>query len=77
MSGTVEGGKKAAETNKERYGTEFYRTIGAKGGRNGTTGGFYANRELARIAGAKGGRMSKRKKKNEEPKKKSFIQRFL
>lgn len=29
----------------------------------GTTGGFAANRELARIAGAKGGRISRRTKK--------------
>lgn len=35
--------------------------IGRKGGQNGTTGGFAANRELASIAGAKGGRISKRK----------------
>ncbi|QEX10927.1 hypothetical protein F6X56_14990 [Rhodococcus erythropolis] len=37
--------------------------IGAKGGRLGTTGGFAADRKLARIAGAKGGRISKRGKK--------------
>ena len=60
MSGTKAGGKKAAATNKERWGEEFYKNIGAKGGRNGRTGGFYANRELARIAGAKGGRKSRR-----------------
>ena len=35
---------------------------GAIGGRNGHTGGFYANRELARTAGAKGGRISRRTK---------------
>jgi hypothetical protein len=33
-----------------------------KGGRKGRTGGFFANRELARIAGAKGGRISRRTK---------------
>lgn len=31
--------------------------------KKGKTGGFYANRELARIAGAKGGRISRRTKK--------------
>jgi hypothetical protein cdiviTM7_01565 len=60
MAGTKEGGKKAALANKERYGKDFYAKIGSKGGKKGTTGGFAANRELARIAGAKGGRLSKR-----------------
>lgn len=38
------------------------RCAGAIGGRKGTTGGFYANRELAVIAGKKGGRISRRRK---------------
>lgn len=63
MAGTVAGGRAAATTNKQRYGNDFYAKIGAIGGRKGKTGGFYANRELARIAGAKGGRISKRTKK--------------
>lgn len=62
MAGTKEGGKKAAATNKARHGKDFYARIGAKGGKVGTTGGFAANRELARIAGAKGGRISRRGK---------------
>lgn len=61
MAGTKTGGKKAAATNLERHGRDFYREIGAKGGRNGHTGGFASNPELAKIAGAKGGRISKRK----------------
>lgn len=60
MPGTREGGAKAAETNKKKYGSDFYAEIGRKGGRNGHTGGFAANPELARIAGAIGGRKSKR-----------------
>ena len=60
MSGTLAGGKKAAATNKVKHGENFYKIIGAKGGRNGHTGGFAANPELAKIAGAKGGRLSKR-----------------
>ena len=40
----------------------FYAKIGAKGGRNSRTGGFAANPALARIAGAKGGRISRRRK---------------
>ena len=60
--GTKIGGKNAAKTNKLKYGLDFYSKIGAKGGKKGRTGGFFANRELARIAGAKGGRISKRSK---------------
>lgn len=66
MAGTKEGGKKAAATNKTKHGADFYARIGAKGGRNGNTGGFAANPELARIAGAKGGRISRRKKAAEK-----------
>jgi general stress protein YciG len=62
MAGTKAGGRKAADTNKNRYGRDFYAKIGARGGKNGHTGGFYANRELAREAGAKGGRISRRRK---------------
>ena len=62
MSGTKAGGMKAAATNKAKYGDGFYARIGAKGGRNGHTGGFAANPELAKLAGAKGGRKSRRYK---------------
>lgn len=60
MAGTREGGKKAAETNKRIHGANFYAEIGRKGGRNGHTGGFAANPELAKIAGTKGGKRSRR-----------------
>ena len=63
MAGTKDGGKAAAATNKKKYGADFYARIGAAGGKKGRTGGFYANRELARVAGAKGGRISRRSKK--------------
>lgn len=66
MAGTKAGGVKAAQTNKVRHGSDFYAKIGAKGGQNGTTGGFAANRELARVAGAKGGRISRRRKATTE-----------
>ena len=62
MAGTKEGGKRASETNKKLYGEDFYRQIGAKGGKNGKTGGFYADRELARRAGSIGGSKSRRGK---------------
>ncbi len=60
MAGTKAGGQKAAATNKARHGSDFYARIGRKGGQNGTTGGFAANPELAKIAGRKGGRISRR-----------------
>lgn len=60
MSGTREGGLKAAKTNLKYNGADFYRRIGRLGGQNGHTGGFAANPALARIAGAKGGRISRR-----------------
>ena len=60
MSGTIAGGLKAARANIEKYGKDFYKIQGAKGGRNGHTGGFAANPELAKAAGAKGGRISRR-----------------
>lgn len=62
MSGTKLGGLKAAETNKEKHGEDFYREIGRKGGRACCAKGFAANRELARSAGAKGGAVSRRGK---------------
>lgn len=69
MSGTLEGGRKAALTNKLRHGEGFYATIGKKGGMNGHTGGFASDvtgkdgltgKERARIAGRKGGLISRR-----------------
>lgn len=60
MAGTKAGGKKAAATNKAKYGDKFYANIGRKGGSNGHTGGSAANPELAKVAGAKGGKISKR-----------------
>lgn len=63
MAGTKVGGQAAAKTNKNKYGSDFYAKIGAIGGKKGRTGGFFANRELARIAGARGGRISRRTKK--------------
>ena len=52
---------KARATNIKRHGDQFYAMIGAKGGRNGHTGGFAAHPELAREAGRKGGKKSSRK----------------
>lgn len=63
MAGTVEGGKQAAETNKKRFGGDFYSKIGNIGGsvtNTKTPKGFAADRERARTAGALGGRKSRR-----------------
>lgn len=62
MAGTKSGGIKAANSNKQKYGSDFYAKIGAKGGAKGHTGGYFANRELARASGARGGRVSRRGK---------------
>lgn len=64
MAGTKEGGIAAAQTNKLKYGQDFYKKIGAKGGKIGRTGGFYVNRELASIVGKKGGSISRKKKQS-------------
>ena len=47
MAGTKAGGLKAAKKNLARD-PNFYAKIGAKGGKNGKTGGFAANPALAR-----------------------------
>lgn len=71
MVQTKAGGKKTAQTIKEKWGSDFYREIGRKGGKKGHTGGFASNvigrdgltgKERAKIAGKKGGTISKRKK---------------
>lgn len=62
MSGTKAGGRKASITNRLKHGEDFYERIGRRGGQNGHTGGFAANHELAKEAGRKGGRVSKRGK---------------
>lgn len=64
MAGTPEGGRKAAETNKKRYGREFYEMIGRKGGTISRGGGFAKNPELARVAGRIGGQRSRRRSAN-------------
>lgn len=70
MPGTKAGGQKAAETNKKKYGREFYAKIGAKGGKASNTGGFAygaEGREKARYWGSIGGKIGKRGPKSEAP----------
>lgn len=60
MAGTRAGGLKAAAKIKAKYGEDFYKNTGRKGGQNGHTGGFAANNDLAREAGRVGGQHSRR-----------------
>lgn len=69
MAGTIAGGQKAAATNKERYGDDWYARIGSMGGANGHDGGFASKKldsngltgpERAKLAGYIGGKKSKR-----------------
>ena len=69
MAGNRIGGKKAAQTTKERYGEDFHQKVGKlaneaweKNGRKPR--GFAANPELARVAGRRGGLKSRRGKKS-------------
>ena len=63
MSGTKAGGLKASETNKRKYGENWYGEIGRKGGKaRSPLKGFGSNHKLASEAGRKGGKISKRRK---------------
>lgn len=70
---------KAKQTIQDRYGHDYYAKIGARGGANGTTGGFASElvgkdgltgRERARKVGILGGSISRR-----GPAKKSMVRK--
>lgn len=68
MANTKEGGIKTRDKILARD-PDHYKKIGAIGGKNGHTGGFAANPELAKIAGTKGGLKrieNLRRKQNED-----------
>ena len=67
MPGNKAGGLKAKATNISRYGKDYYIEMGRKGGSvRGIKKGFALNIELAKAAGRKGGKISRRgKSKNE------------
>lgn len=54
--------QQAVETTKQRYGKDFYSKIGTIGGKKKVPKGFAVNIELARQAGRRGGKISKRTK---------------
>lgn len=62
MAGTKEGGIKARKAIMERYGENYYRDLGHKGGTTskGALRGFATNPSLASQAGKRGGYSSKR-----------------
>mgnify|MGYP001602317314 CR=1 FL=1 len=61
MSGTKSGGVRTRETNKKKYGKDFYKEIGAMGGQTKSPlKGFGTRRDIAAEAGRKGGTISKR-----------------
>lgn len=62
MAGTKAGGAKAAATNKARHGENYYAEMGKIGGEapHSKPRWFEQHPELAAIAGAKGGRISRR-----------------
>ena len=77
--GHQKANEKWHKTMIKRFGSEekmkeFFRRIGSRGGQNGHTGGFNSEKvgadgltgfERARIAGSRGGKISRRTKKND------------
>lgn len=61
MSGTRAGGLKASQTNKNKYGADFYKNIGADGGMKSRGGGF-AKTGYGSLAGQIGGIKSANKR---------------
>ncbi len=69
MPGTTEGARKAAQTNKQRHGADFYKKIGSrswKDPKRSRKTGFALNLDLAREAGRKGGLKTKDEYKTKE-----------
>lgn len=74
MGGTRKGGLQAVKTTRLKYGEDFYKRNGRLGGLKGRTGGFAQpivcscntfafQHHKAMCAGSKGGRISRRTKK--------------
>jgi general stress protein YciG len=68
MPGTIEGAAKASNTNRRRYGADYYKRIGKKGGTSPKSkpSGFAAMPKEFRIeCGKKGGAVSRRRSRDE------------
>lgn len=70
MAGTKAGAEKAKKTLIDRYGKDYFKKTGKLGGMQTYKSGklykigFASDIERARVAGAKGGRISRKGKKN-------------
>lgn len=63
MAGTKEGGLKGKQTLYKKYGEDYFKEMGRKGGMvSSPLKGFGSNRQRAVDAGRKGGKISKRGK---------------
>lgn len=89
MAGTIEGGNKAAQTNKAKHGSDFYREIGRKGGvaKRPTKGFGYFTKcncnefdyehNLQQCAGKKGGRASVKGKMKQVSPERNLLKRLF
>jgi hypothetical protein len=63
MAGNAAGARKAAQTNKQKYGSDFYAKIGSKSwqdpNRSHETGFALMDPEIRKALGAKGGSKTK------------------
>ena len=69
MAGNREGALKARDTNRKKYGKDFYKKIGGKSWKNPERShktGFALNPDLAVEAGRKGGKKTKSEYKTQE-----------
>ena len=75
MTGNISGGKKSAQTIYKRHGKDFYKKMGRLGGQKSRGGGFGDERvgrdgltgaQRAKLAGRKGGGISRRGKKTKD-----------
>lgn len=57
MTQTVSGAKKAAAIKKAKYGDDYFKELGRKGGKAGTMSGFYGRPKAAAEAGRKGAKV--------------------
>lgn len=49
MAGTIEGGRKAAETNKRKHGADFYSRLGKVGGKHCSPSKGFGSMDKAKL----------------------------